>query len=154
MKQTSDRTGTDAIPRPRTAGRVLLVEDSPGQTLLMRIAFAERLPDALLDVIEDGDLALSALLGGESETPDLLLLDLHLPRLPGHQVLAALRGAHDPRLRRLPVVVLSTSREPDDVARSYELGANSHIGKPHSMDDLYDVVGSLGRYWFETVALP
>jgi DNA-binding response OmpR family regulator len=134
--------------------RVLLVEDSPGQARLMRIAFAERLPGATLEVIEDGDAALRALLGGSAVAPDLLLLDLNLPRLPGHAVLAELRGAHDPRLRRLPVVVLSTSHAPDDVERSYELGANSHIAKPHSIDGLYDVVEALGRYWFETVSLP
>jgi len=125
------------------AGRVLLVEDSAGGAQLMRIAFGERLPDAVLEVYADGERALDDLDAGRLAEWDLVLLDLKLPGVGGHEVLAAVRSADDERVRRLPVVVLSHSDVVDDVARSYDLGANSHIAKPHS----------LGRYWLKIVSL-
>jgi two-component system, chemotaxis family, response regulator Rcp1 len=140
-------------PRER-AGRVLLVEDSEGGAQLMRIAFGERLPDALLEVYPDGERALDDLDSGRLAEWDLVLLDLKLPGVGGHEVLAAVRAATDERVRRMPVVVLSHSEVLDDVLRSYDLGANSHIAKPHSLDALFDVVESLGRYWLHVVSLP
>ena len=135
-------------------GRVLLVEDSEGGAQLMRIAFGERLPDAELDVFADGERALAALDAGRLPEWDLVLLDLKLPGVHGHEVLAAVRAASDERVRRLPVVVLSHSDVLDDVVRSYDLGANSHIAKPHSLDALFEVVETLGRYWLKVVSLP
>ena len=120
-------------PRDR-AGRVLLVEDSAGGAQLMRIAFGERLPDAVLEVFADGERALAALDGGRLADWDLVLLDLKLPGVGGHEVLAAVRAAADERVRRMPVVVLTHSEVLADVVRSYDLGANSHIAKPHSLD--------------------
>ena len=140
-------------PRDR-AGRVLLVEDSEGGARLMRIAFGERLPDAVLDVFADGERALDALAAGRLAEWDLVLLDLNLPGVKGHDVLEAVRSAHDERVRRMPVVVLSHSEVRDDVVRSYDLGANSHIAKPHSLDALFEVVETLGRYWLKIVSLP
>jgi DNA-binding response OmpR family regulator len=132
--------------------RILLVEDNAGDAQLMRIAFAEAFPDARLSVLSDGETALRTLL--ESGTPpDLILLDLNLPRLPGHELLAGLRAAETPALRRVPVVVLSSSRAAADVQRSYELGA-SHVTKPQDMDGLLAVAEALTRYWFGTVTLP
>ena len=139
---------------PREAARrVLLVEDSAGGAQLMRIAFDERLPDARLEVFPDGEQALEALQSGRLDW-DLVLLDLNLPGVLGHDVLAAMRSADDERWRRLPIVILTHSQVPSDVDRSYDLGANSHIAKPHSLDALFDVVEALGRYWLEVVALP
>jgi chemotaxis family two-component system response regulator Rcp1 len=135
-------------------GRVLLVEDSAGGAQLMRIAFGERLPDTSLEVFADGELALEALEDGRLAEWDLVLLDLNLPGIKGHEVLAAVRAAGDDRVRRLPVVVLSHSEVESDVHRSYDLGANSHIAKPHSLDDLFEVVDSLGQYWLGIVSLP
>jgi CheY-like chemotaxis protein len=132
-------------------GRFLLVEDSEAGAELMRIAFAERLPDSHLEVVEDGDAALERL--GRGELPDVVLLDLNLPGIAGHDVLAAIRSAAG-AMRRLPVVVLTHSEDADDVRRSYDLGANTHIAKPHSLDGLYDVVDGLGRYWLGVAALP
>jgi CheY-like chemotaxis protein len=140
-------------PRDR-AGRVLLVEDSAGGAQLMRIAFGERLPDAVLEVYPDGERALDDLDAGRLADWDLVLLDLKLPGVGGHDVLAAVRAASDERVRRLPVVVLTHSEVLDDVLRSYDLGANSHIAKPHSLDALFDVVETLGRYWLRVVSLP
>jgi CheY-like chemotaxis protein len=146
------QAGRDVTARGR-AGRVLLVEDSAGGAELMRIAFAERLPGAALEVVDDGEQALGSLAAGRLAW-DLVLLDLNLPGIGGHEVLAAVRGSQDAQVARLPVVVLSHSDTEGDVRRSYELGANSHIAKPHSLDALFDVVSTLGRYWFETVSLP
>lgn len=135
-------------------GRVLLVEDSEGGAQLMRIAFGERLPDAVLEVYPDGERALDDLTDGRLANWDLVLLDLKLPGVQGHDVLAAVRASGDERVRRMPVVVLSHSEVVDDVVRSYDLGANSHIAKPHSLDGLFEVVETLGRYWLHVVSLP
>ena len=132
--------------------RILLVEDNAGDAQLMRIAFGDALPAARLSVIADGETALRTLLD-DGAPPDLILLDLNLPRLSGHEVLAGLRGAEDPALRRVPVVVLSSSAAPGDVRRSYELGA-SHVTKPQDMDGLMAIAKALARYWFSTVTLP
>ena len=136
------------------AGRVLLVEDSAGGAQLMRIAFGERLPDAVLEIYPDGERALDDLTDGRLADWDLVLLDLNLPGVKGHEVLAAVRSAPDERVRRMPIVVLSHSEVLDDVTRSYDLGANSHIAKPHSLDALFEIVETLGRYWLGVVSLP
>jgi two-component system response regulator len=135
------------------AGRVLLVEDDAGGARLMRIAFAERVPGARLEVVGDGEHALEAFAARRLEW-DLLLLDLNLPGVGGHDVLAAVRGSAHDGVRRLPVVVLSHSEVEADVLRSYDLGANSHIAKPHSLDALFETVETLGRYWLGVVSLP
>ena len=135
-------------------GRVLLVEDSEGGAQLMRIAFGERLPDAVLEIYPDGERAMADLDAGRLAEWDLVLLDLKLPGVGGHEVLAAVRSASDERVRRMPVVVLSHSEVVEDVLRSYDLGANSHIAKPHSLDALFEVVETLGRYWLNVVSLP
>jgi two-component system, chemotaxis family, response regulator Rcp1 len=143
------------LKRTRPA-RVLLVEDNAGDAQLMRIAFAETHPGTLLDVVTDGETALSRLEVDDApgERPDLVLLDLNLPRLTGHEVLAAVRESDAAHARRTPVVVLTTSRALGDVQRSYELGARSHITKPLEIDDLFTAVASLATYWFDTVQLP
>ncbi len=135
------------------AGRVLLVEDDAGGAQLMRIAFGERLPLTQLDVVGDGEEALGVLVDDRPDW-DLVLLDLNLPGVQGHDVLAAVRASGDERVRRMPVVVLSHSEVESDVTRSYDLGANSHIAKPHSLDSLFEIVETLGRYWFGVVSLP
>lgn len=135
-------------------GRILLVEDNHGDAQLIRIALTESLPDARLSVATDGEQALSAIMTAGLRPPDLVLLDLNLPRMNGHEVLSQLRSAEDPAVRRMPVVVLTSSRADSDVRRSYELGACGHIAKPHELDDLFKVADALARYWFETVVLP
>jgi two-component system, chemotaxis family, response regulator Rcp1 len=130
--------------------RILLVEDNPGDAQLVRMAFAEALPSARVSVVTDGEAALVRL--RDQGPPDLLLLDLNLPRLSGHEVLEEIRA--DAALRRLPVVVLSSSEAEADVTRSYELGANSHVAKPGDVDALFALVETLARYWFGAVTLP
>jgi two-component system response regulator len=139
-------------PKQR-ARSVLLVEDSAGGAQLMRIAFDERIPDAELEVFEDGERALEAIAEGRLEW-DLVLLDLNLPGVLGHEVLQAMRSSRDVRWRRMPIVVLTHSSVEADVNRSYDLGANGHIAKPHSLDALFELVETLGRYWLSVVSLP
>jgi chemotaxis family two-component system response regulator Rcp1 len=144
------------MTRRSRPARVLLVEDNAGDAQLMRIAFSEAHPDALLSVATDGETALDALVRpapGE-EPPDLVLLDLNLPRLSGHEVLAAMRECDLPSARHTPVVIMTTSSAAGDVRRSYELGARSHITKPHEIDEFFAAVATVARYWFETVELP
>jgi chemotaxis family two-component system response regulator Rcp1 len=138
---------------PRVNRRILLVEDNPGDAQLVKMALAETLPSARVSVAGDGEAAL-ARLHEEGDPPDLVLLDLNLPRLSGHEVLAAVRASEDVAVRRVPVVVLSSSGTAADVERSYELGASSHVAKPADLDALFAVIETLVRYWFATVTLP
>ncbi len=126
------------------------MEDNPGDAQLVRMAFAEALPAARVSVATDGEAALARL--REEGPPDLLLLDLNLPRLSGHEVLESIKS--DAALRRLPVVVLSSSQAEADVTRSYELGANAHVAKPGDIDALFALIETLARYWFDAVTLP
>jgi CheY-like chemotaxis protein len=88
----------------------------------------------------------------EAPTPGIILLDLNMPKMDGREALAEIKA--DPRLRPIPVVVLTTSRDEEDVVRSYDLGVNSFITKPVTFGSLVDVMEAWGRYWFEIVALP
>jgi len=90
--------------------------------------------------------------GDQAPTPGIILLDLNMPKKDGREALAEIKA--DPRLRPIPVVVLTTSRDEEDVVRSYDLGVNSFITKPVSFGSLVDVMETWGRYWFEIVALP
>jgi chemotaxis family two-component system response regulator Rcp1 len=132
--------------------RILLVDDSAGDAELFRLALAEARPDCELRVASDGEQALTMLAAGD--LPDLVVLDLHLPRLTGHEVLADLRAARAQRLRRLPVVILTSSSAPADVQRSYDLFASSHLVKPQDVDRLFELIDGLVSYWFGVVALP
>ena len=131
---------------------ILLVEDDPNDVLLIQRAFRKIGSEVPLLVVEDGSQAV-AWLSGEGELadrdrhpqPDLVLLDLKLPRFSGFEVLQWLRA--QPGLRRLPVVVLTGSREPSDVNRAFDLGANSYLLKPVGFDGLLAIVRALDLYW-------
>ena len=130
----------------KIAKEILLVEDNPDDAELTRIAFAEAGVDYRLHVVGDGVQALAYLRGCSlSELPSLVLLDLNLPKLNGREVLEAIRA--DPATRSLPVVVLTTSAEPFDVDKVYELGANSYIQKPVEFERFVEVVRQIGLYW-------
>lgn len=128
---------------------ILLVEDDDNDVVLLRRAFAKsRLANAI-DVVADGEAAL-AYLAGEAPyedrvLPELVLLDLKLPRKSGHEVLEWIRS--QPGLRYLPVVVLTSSREKTDLERAYGLGANSYLVKPPDFEALIGMVLTLGVYW-------
>ena len=131
---------------------ILLVEDNPDDVELTRLAFAEAGEPHRLHVVSDGAEAVDYLLArgrhadrDGADLPALVLLDLNLPRLDGHEVLQAIRA--DAGTRCLPVVALTTSIEPSDVDRAYALGANSYIQKPVEFDRFVEVVRQFGRYW-------
>jgi CheY-like chemotaxis protein len=135
---------------------VLLVEDDPGDVLMIREAFAESATVTDLHVVSDGEEALHFLRRegpfAEATRPGLVLLDLNLPRVDGRQVLAEVK--RDPDLRRIPVVVLTTSQSEEDVLRSYELHANAYITKPVDFDKFIDVVRRVDDFFTSVVRLP
>jgi two-component system response regulator len=129
---------------------VLLVEDNPDDRELALRAFERHELDADLEVMDDGQAALDYLLspgpGGELRPlPRLVLLDLKLPKVDGLEVLRRLRA--DPRTRLLPVVMLTSSAEEQDLVRSYSLGANSYVRKPVSFTEFVEAARELGLYW-------
>lgn len=131
---------------------VLLAEDDPNDVLLLQRALRRLNNTCTLQVVEDGEAAIAYLAGQTPYSdrdrfplPALLLLDLKLPRRTGHEVLAWLR--QEPGLKRLPVVMLTSSRETEDVNRAYDLGVNSYLVKPVGSDALLDLLRTLHRYW-------
>lgn len=138
---------------------ILLAEDDPGDRDLAIRALREDVIKAELHVVSNGEAALDYLnQRGEyadprhAPRPDLMLLDLNMPRVDGKEVLREMR--QHPVLRRVPVVVLTTSQQEEDIIRSYDLGCNSFITKPVGIDSFINMVRDLGLYWFELVALP
>ena len=135
---------------------ILLVEDNPADIALTREIFEESRILTDLTVVQDGEAALDYLFArGEYEgvsTPDLVLLDLNLPRRNGLEVLEELK--RDPELRRIPVVILTTSEEEADVIGSYDRYANSFIVKPIDFDQFLEVIRALESFWFSVVKLP
>jgi chemotaxis family two-component system response regulator Rcp1 len=136
--------------------RILLAEDDPGDAGLIRRAFRECKMSLDLDWVEDGEDALRFLRKedefSQSRRPDLLILDLNMPKVDGLGVLKAVRS--DPDLTDLPVVVLTTSQADRDVAASYQLHANAYVSKPIGLAGLTKIVKSLEHFWFSVVVLP
>jgi CheY-like chemotaxis protein len=135
---------------------ILLVEDSPADIVLTREIFEESRIMANLHVVEDGQSAMDFLhraAGYENAiTPDLILLDLNLPKKGGIEVLQEIKD--DPDLRRIPVVMLTTSDDERDVLKSYNRYANSYITKPIDFEQFTQVVRALEDFWFSIVRLP
>jgi CheY-like chemotaxis protein len=135
---------------------VLLVEDDPGDVLLIREAFADRKGGNVLSVVSDGVEAMQFIRGegkyAGRERPDLVLLDLNLPRKSGAEVLGEIKG--DPELTTIPVVVLTTSRAEADVLRSYEMHANAYITKPVDFDRFGEIVQQIDDFFVGIVKLP
>jgi two-component system response regulator len=131
-------------------GTVLLVEDNPDDEMLALRALRQHDIVEPVVVARDGAEALDYLFGADPgglprPVPALVLLDLKLPKVSGLEVLKAIRS--DPRTRRLPVVILTTSVEEQDVVSGYRLGANSYVCKPVDFEEFSQSVGRLGRYW-------
>ena len=135
---------------------VLLVEDDPGDVLMTREAFEDNKLRNRLWVVSDGVSALEFLQKqgehADAPTPDLILLDLNLPRMDGREVLQALKADAD--LRSIPVVVLTTSEAEEDVVRSYSLHANAYVTKPVDFDRFIEVVRQIDEFFVEVVRLP
>jgi two-component system response regulator len=133
---------------------ILLVEDNPNDVKLTMNAFKTANLANSVHVARDGVEALDFLFGAASspdeklqERPKLILLDLKLPRLDGHEVLKRIKG--DPRTSAIPVVILTSSAEERDVMRTYEVGANSYIVKPVDFEQFTESVRDIGKYWLE-----
>ncbi len=135
---------------------VLLVEDSPGDARLIAEAFKETKVKTELRVVRDGVDAMAYLhqegVYASEPRPDLILLDLNLPRKDGREVLAEIK--HSTSLKQIPVLVLTTSTHPEDIKSCYENHANSYIVKPMEMDRFFQVVKNLEDFWFRVAKLP
>ena len=149
------RYETEARPAGRPV-EILLVEDSPGDVRLTREALRDGKVRNNLSVVTDGVEALAFLRRegryADAPRPDVILLDLNLPKKDGREVLAEVKA--DERLRRIPVVVLTTSADERDVLRSYELQAACYITKPVDLDQFIAVVQSIEDFWLTIVTLP
>jgi CheY-like chemotaxis protein len=136
--------------------QILLVEDNPGDVRLTREALKEGKICNNLTVAEDGVEAMRILRRegkfSDAPRPDLVLLDLNLPRKDGREVLAELK--EDPELRRIPVVVLTTSKSEEDILRSYDLHANCYITKPVDLPQFLSVLNAVEEFWVTIVRLP
>jgi two-component system, chemotaxis family, response regulator Rcp1 len=135
---------------------ILLVEDNPGDVELTLKALHDGKLRNTITVVTDGEEAMAYLRGGQGHEratrPDLVLLDLNLPKMDGREVLQAIKD--DPALREIPVVVLTSSAAERDILESYRLQANCYITKPVDLDQFFDVVRALEQFWFEVVQLP
>jgi CheY-like chemotaxis protein len=135
---------------------LLLVEDNPGDIRLTQEALKDGPVRVNLSVAKDGVEAIDFLNKrgrfGNAPRPDLILLDLNLPRKNGREVLAEIKS--DPDLRQIPVVVMTTSKSEQDVERAYELNANCYITKPIELDDFLGVVHSIEDFWLTKAVLP
>ena len=144
------------MPSDRKTIDVLLVEDDPGDVLMTQEAFEHNKVRNRLTVVSDGVSALEYLRRegehADAPTPDLILLDLNLPRMDGREVLQELKA--DERLRQIPVVVLTTSEAEEDVVRSYSLHANAYVTKPVDFDAFITVVRQIDEFFVEVVRLP
>jgi two-component system response regulator len=143
----------------RTAFAILLVEDNPAEVVITQRALRESELQVELVVARDGQEAIDYLFrqGVHANTPgwrcpDLILLDLNLPRLSGRQVLERIRAT--PHLRKVPVVVLTTSGHPQDIEDVYMAGANTYIQKPQDFARFVEVLRVLQTYWLDTALLP
>jgi two-component system, chemotaxis family, response regulator Rcp1 len=138
--------------------RLLVVEDSESDIELLREALSDSEPSIELDIVRHGEDALSFLRReGEFEAaarPDLVVLDLNLPRMGGFEVLRALREDVDPRLRRLPVVVFTTSATTTDVDKAYDLHASSFVTKPTAFEHYLETVRTFREFWLHVAQLP
>lgn len=138
------------------AVNILLVEDNPGDVRLMREALATNASATRLLVVEDGEQAIRFLHRegpyAEAVRPDLIFLDLNLPRRDGREVLAEVKADHE--LRRIPIIVLTTSEADKDVQRAYELHANCYIRKPTDLDEYLSVIKACENFWLNIVRLP
>ncbi|MEW6305104.1 MAG: response regulator [Verrucomicrobiota bacterium] len=145
--------------RPQPNGRpieILLVEDNPGDVRLTIESLKESKVRNNLNVVPDGVEALAFLRGQgahkDAPRPDIILLDLNLPKKDGREVLGEIK--RDPDLKRIPVVIITTSKAEEDILRTYDLHANCYITKPVNLDQFMQVVKAIEDFWLMIVKLP
>jgi chemotaxis family two-component system response regulator Rcp1 len=143
--------------RENTAADILLVEDNPGDIRLTQEAFNESHIANTLHVVNDGVDALDFMNArgeyGDAPRPDLILLDLNLPRMNGDEFLEKLHET-SPHLSRIPVIVLTSSQAEEDVVKSYDLRANAYMTKPVDPAEFIDTIQNFENFWLEVVRLP
>jgi CheY-like chemotaxis protein len=136
---------------PQNDSYILLIEDNPDDIELTTLAFKKNNIANDFHIVEDGQEAVDFLFGdhpegvNENGYPELILLDLKLPKLDGHQVLERIKS-HTP-MKRIPVVILTSSEEEEDIIKGYDLGANSYVRKPVNYQEFLNVVNNLGVFW-------
>ena len=138
---------------------IVVADDDPDDRMLTKDALDECRLANVVDFVEDGEELMDYLSRrgqfkhlAKSPLPGLILLDLNMPKKDGREALKEIR--QDPTLRRIPIVVLTTSKAEEDILRTYELGVNSFIIKPVTFESLVDIVKTIAKYWFEIVELP
>jgi CheY-like chemotaxis protein len=137
---------------------ILIADDDPDDRIMAREALFKAQASSNVIFVEDGEDLMDYLNGrGKYEDkdqpyPDLILLDLNMPKKNGHEALKEIKA--DTRFRTIPVVVLTTSKEEEDICRTYKLGVNSFITKPVTFESLVNTMKIIGKYWFEIVELP
>lgn len=138
-------------PEKKVPMEILLVEDNEGDVFLTRKVF-EKSPIAnRITVAQDGEIAIN-MLKNNTQRPDIILLDINLPRKDGKQVLKEIK--RDANLRAIPVLILTSSGAEKDIIESYDLHANSYIIKPVSLQEFSDIASIVENFWFGIVALP
>jgi two-component system, chemotaxis family, response regulator Rcp1 len=152
----SSRSDPSQMPIKEMAIDILLIEDHPGDARLTQEAFADCARPIRLHHAWDGEEALEFLRREgrhrSDPRPSLILLDLKLPGLSGHETLALIKG--DPKLRAIPVIVLTTSDREADILATYRLGANCHLQKPAEWDAFQSLISTMDRFWFTRAKLP
>jgi CheY-like chemotaxis protein len=128
--------------------KILHVEDNPDDVMLVDLAFSKAGAAAKLEVATDGEKAIAALQNNSDAPPVCVLLDIKLPSITGFEVLSWIRS--QPRFKRLPVIMLTSSLLPNDINRAYDLGANSYLVKPPELDALIALARTIDLYWLRT----
>ena len=140
----------------KDAIKVLMMEDDPGDIKLTRESFKQSKLFVYLSTVSDGKEGMEYLRKqgkyADAETPDLILLDLNMPRMDGRQALHEIKN--DKNLKLIPVVILTTSQQEEDIARSYTEGANCYVSKPLDFHQFEKVVAQIADFWFSVVKLP
>jgi CheY-like chemotaxis protein len=135
---------------------ILLVEDNEGDILLTKEAFEDAGVPVIINVVKNGELAIQFLNKREKflevPTPDLILLDINIPKLNGHEVLKYIKN-HD-RYKHIPVVMLTTSSSEKDIARSYKNHVNSYITKPINISEFWETISAIEHFWLKTSKFP
>lgn len=135
---------------------ILLVEDNEGDILLTKEAFEEARLKNEIQVVRDGqeaiDYLLTGLNGDSLLLPDIILLDINLPKMNGHEVLAIIKNSND--FKHIPVIILTTSSAEDDVLKSYQNHANCYVSKPVVIEDFMKVIATFEEFWLSIVKLP
>ena len=137
---------------------ILMADDDPDDRLLIKQAMEENGFPNVIEFVVDGEDLINYLTHQgkyahkKTVRPGLILLDLNMPKMDGRQALRLIKS--DPNLRSIPVLILTTSQEEEDIFQTYDLGVNSFITKPARFHELVEVIREIGKYWFNTVVLP